>query len=240
MKTITLPTNNRLEYLEQTIESLKQFDLSDYTLFVNIETGFMNPGKISNDTINTKKYLESQDFVKMNIQIHHRQLGVQQNPFNCIERAFIAGSEWNIHIEDDLIFAPDAFELADWYYNNQKDNVIIYGLCNRSVFKKSGIDTIITKNYFDGLGWCISKDTWLNHIRNHWFDISPYGPHKEEGWDCNITRYLNNNNLLEAIPETSRTNTIGEWGTYARPNNYKQFKDLIMSTEIINNFKYKD
>ena len=221
MKTITLPAHNRPDYLKQTIDSLKQLDLNDFTLFVNLEPNCQENIDLINGI----------DFVKVDLKINDKKLGVRGNPFDLLDRTFAAGSTWNYHIEDDMIFSKDVISLVNWYEQNQKENVIIYGTCNRTLKKEKENNNIIVTNCeaFSGLGWCISNTTWYKYLKNIWFYKSPSGPYHGEGWDWNITRLIESNNLCEAIPIVSRSNTIGEYGTYSTPYTHRIFKHLIMS-----------
>ena len=221
MKTITLPIHNRPDYLKQTIESLKQFDLSDFTLFVQAEPGCQE----NIDLINAI------DFVKVELYINPRKLGVRNNPFECIDRAFNAGSTWNYHIEDDLIFAPDTIDLVNWYKDNQQDDVIIYGTCNRygEDQTEENINKLTAFSAFSGLGWCVSKEIWTFLLREVWFLPSPLGPGKEEGWDWNVVRYFQIGSTKQMIPVVTRSTTIGVYGTYSNASSFEMFKSITLS-----------
>ncbi len=221
MKTITLPIHNRPHYLKQTLDSLRQFDLSEYTLFVNAE-----PGCPENVAL-----IESIDFMKVDLQINRAKLGVWANPHSAIDRAIEAGSTWNYHIEEDLVFSPDAFDLVEWYYNNQKDDILIYGTCHRynTTEDKNDVKLLTHSLGFSGLGWCISRDTWITHFRDIWFNVSPKGRGMHDGWDWNVGRYIQNTGFKEITPVLSRSNTVGEFGTYSDSESFQMFIDLNIS-----------
>jgi len=224
-KSITLPVHNRPYYLARTLNSLSKLNTSGYQLFVNIEP----------DNEASLDLIKQIDFMEVNLQINETRLGVRDNPFNLIERAFAAGSEWNYHIEDDLIFAPDVMNLVNWYFDNRIDDVLIYGTCNRQKLTNNVMDCDVYVNpvHFSGLGWCVDKKNWHEHIRNIWFDASPNGVPIEEGWDWNIVRYLRYGKYAEMLPILSRSNTIGEFGTYSSKQSHSTFLDLKLS-ECIN------
>lgn len=220
MKTITLPAHNRPHYLRQTVESLSKLNLTGFKLFVNLE-----PGCKENVDIIT-----AIDFVDVDLQINSEKLGVRGNPFNLIDRTFAAGSEWNYHIEDDMIFSPDTMDLVNWYKDNQEDNIIIYGTCRRAnPIDGQPDNALLVGNYFSGLGWCCSKETWDNILKPIWFIPSPLGPYMHEGWDWNFSRLLKQGDYFEIVPVTTRTNTIGEFGTYSSPQSHAMFKKLKMA-----------
>lgn len=229
MKTITLPANDRPHYLERTLESLSTLDLSGYTLFVALE-----PGCPENVDL-----VRQVSFVGVDLRVNPVKLGVQRNPFELIDRAFESGSDWNYHIEDDLIFAPDAMDLVNWYRSNRRDDVLVYGTCNRSSTSRGADDNHVFLNPtgFSGLGWCLDRRGWTEHVRRIWFEDAPFSPPHQEGWDWNLVRYLAHGDLNEMIPVLCRSTTIGERGTYSTPKSHRMFRSLRLSNGTRTDFR---
>ncbi|MDP8202782.1 MAG: hypothetical protein P9M11_11680 [Candidatus Tenebribacter burtonii] len=64
---------------------------------------------------------------------------MRKNPFNLLNTAFNFGSEFNIHLEDDLLVSQDMINLANWYYDNFKSNpseYSVYGFFHMTVILK--------------------------------------------------------------------------------------------------------
>jgi len=52
--------------------------------------------------------------------------GARDNMYNVLSNAFKAGSDFNVHLEDDFLLSPDAIDLANWYYENFKNSPLAY------------------------------------------------------------------------------------------------------------------
>lgn len=228
MKTITLPVCNRAQYLAQTIESLSKQDLTGYKLFINADLQYEPVLKLIN----------SIDFIETDIIVNESNLGVWQNPYNLIERVFKAGSNWNVHIEDDLIFSRDMMDLMNWYYENQQHNVLTYNAEHNDNIvdaedELTNIDVKYNK-WFSGYGWATNDTNWNTILKHEWWKTAKDYPRTElfpgtYQWDTNFCRLIaeSNKGYAELIPVVRRSSTIGVTGATFTSEYYDKYYNHI-------------
>ncbi len=146
MKTITLVANNRLNYLKRMIQSLRENDLSGYTLFVGVEP----------EDQEVVEFCQDFDFMPANVTVNPRKLGVALNPLMTISRAFDAGSDFNVALEDDLVLSPDALDLANWYFALPEENYFCLNFFNYCSNCADPAKVQYT-DHFAPLGWAVSE-----------------------------------------------------------------------------------
>ena len=205
MKTITLPVCNRASYLKEVIESIKQNNLTGYKLYIGAEPGY-------NDVIDLCKSI---DFIEKTIVINDAKLGVRKNPYLTLKRAFDDGSVFNFHIEDDIVFSPDAVSLMNWYYDNFKNNPTAFGYYGLFNYNSNDSDesSLIKVNKFTGYGWGVFKENWDDLFNKWWFDDSLcLKKYKAYGWDWAVTTAMEEFGYFGLIPSYSRSNHIGRDG----------------------------
>jgi hypothetical protein len=220
MKTITLVAYNRLEYLIQMIGSLKVNRLDGYTLFIGVEP----------DDRSVVEYCRALDFMAINLVVNQERLGVAWNPLATISRAFEAGSEFNVALEDDIVLAPDALELASWFLALPENNYFSLGLFNY----RSSLEVpaeIEESDHFTPLGWCVTARVWNELIKPNWM-ADP------RGWDFSINKILEDNKQFKILqPKLARANHIGrEGGEHCAPG----FHDAVFSQLPISDAAHRD
>jgi len=234
MKTITLPVATRPHYLRQMLDTLKENNLEGYKLYVNAE-----PNQAVIDVI------RSVDFIPTTVIVNRDRLGVRQNPYNCIQRAFDDGSTFNVHLEDDIILSPDTLQLASWYYKEYKDKPLThlnYGMFNYKSNPDEPDKIQVIEGKFIGLGWCTFKECWNKWYKPYWFDdkinAEVWSP-QTVGWDWSIAAIAKTDNLTSLQPLTSRTNHIGRvGGTYCGADFHdKTFPQIIINDEEVDTFE---
>jgi len=203
-----MPTFDRPHYLERVLNSLKKNDLIGYDIFyINIDS----------KNLNIIELCDSIDFIKTDIKINSTTLGVRKNPFDVISRAFDNGSDFNVHIEDDSILSPDAFDLANWYYNNfNEDKYLLLSFCNYFNDDSCPINKVVEYDEFIAIGFCFFAFNWYQWIRPNWFKdniIKVNGV----GWDWSIRSVIRKYKLKTITPLIPRSNHIGITGTYMTP-----------------------
>ncbi len=235
MKTITLPVANRPQYLKELLDSLRRNNLDEFKLFCGIEPK-------NDEVLNLCKNI---DFVDKTIIINKKKLGVRKNPYNIIQTAFNTGSQFNIHLEDDLIVSPDMINLANWYYDTFQLNSTLYTVYGLFAYDSNPgkPDQIIEISRFDGYGWCCFKQNWNQLFKKYWFNDSLGKKYyKKKGWDWAIQGAFKEFELKALKPILSRTNNIGrEGGTFSTPLSHdKTFANLQYNTDkIIKNFRFQ-
>lgn len=209
MKTITFPVGYRKNYLEQFLACLESQDLSDYTVFCSIE--------------NSPVCLEVLQASSIDLNILHKpnsigrpsHSGARDNMFNVLSTAFASGSTFNLHLEDDLLLAPDAINLANWYYENYKDNPLTYTSYGLFGFQPGGEDYSALEEvpFFEGLGWCAFKENWEACYRNSWYDNTLAKKYfTAHGWDWSVQAYFKEYKCKAIRPRINRTQHNGRIG----------------------------
>lgn len=217
MKTISITGYNRPQYLREVLDAIKVNDVSGYHLVCSLEPGC----KAVVDMCN------SIDFIDKTIIVNEKKLGVRQNPYNAINYAFnVLGSEFNIIQEDDVTLSPDFFDLANWYYDNFKNNptkYMSYGMFNYDSSPQFP-NELIEINSFTGLGWCCFKENWDICYNKWWFnDEITKRNSMGSGWDWASTAAFKEFGYKGLIPKYARSNHIGRLsGTHCLPTFHDQ------------------
>lgn len=206
MKTITFPVGYRTNYLTNFLTYLKNYDLSDYDIICSAE--------------NSPPCVDILENCGLPITILHKKNssgvksheGARDNMYNVLSYAFSNGSEFNVHLEDDFLLAPDVFSLADWYYKTFKDKPLTYmsyGLFNH---ESRGDDYAALEviNVFEGLGWCTFKEGWDLCFNKNWYDDTYARKHfNSYGWDWAVSGSFLEFGYKGIRPLIARTNHDG-------------------------------
>ena len=192
---MTMVACNRLHYLVQTIECLKRNSLQGYTLFLGVEP--------TDEAV--VEYCKRLDFMPINLTVNRTRLGVAWNPRATINRAFESGSEFNVAIEDDLLLAPDALDLANWFFSLNHRQFFSLNLCN---YRSDPLfpSEIEASSHFIPLGWAVTRAVWQTFLQPNWMC-------DERGWDFSVNKVLEshpNERLLQ--PKLARSNHNGRDG----------------------------
>jgi hypothetical protein len=233
MKTITLTINPepyRLSYLQSTVASLNANNTAGYRLLINMEPA----GNFSAQSAQ-RSMVEIIESIEMpyELKINDEKLGLDKNLFNCIFWAFEGGSEFNVHIEDDVTLSPNALDLANWYYETFKDKSEDYFSYGLHSFDGKGANEceIIPIEYFMGWGWCVFKCNWEIDFGPYWFDydlaaevlgdtikMGDIDIKMRHSWDGCILAHCKKNNLKQLVPSISRSRHDGMFGKHTDPS----------------------
>jgi hypothetical protein len=181
--------------------------------------------------------------------------GCDRNTLFSISRAFLHGSEFNLHIEDDTVLSPDALDLCDWFWRlPERDD---YVLLNLFAYSKSlkcavckgvgapwnnsasvpctvcgglgnrGLD-VLESARFNSWGWAITRGMWEKYLLPEWNAKKQTNP---MGWDWSVGLTIQRHGLKTLHPALSRVKNIGrENGTYETPEHWDSWaKDLVAS-----------
>jgi hypothetical protein len=188
--------------------------LEGYKLFIGVEPGDEQ----------VAEYCQGLDFMPTNVVINPHRLGVKWNPFETISRAFDSGSLLNVALEDDVILAPDALDLVNYFYGLESESFFCLGLFNyHSNPQLPGL--LELSGHFAPLGWAATRKRWLELLKPNW-------PADDRGWDFAFNRALDSNRKLKVLqPKWSRSTHIGrEGGTHCTPDYHdKTFGHLSIS-----------
>ena len=206
MKTITFPVGYRPNYLIEFLDCLDKQNLEGYTIFCSAEN---SPECID---VLQKSKLPLNILYKPNSIGQRCHAGAITNMFNSLSAAFDAGSTFNLHLEDDFLLAPDAVDLANWYYENYKENPLAYTSYGLFGFSPRGDDYTVLEEvpFFEGLGWCAFKENWEVCYKNSWFDNTLVKKYfNSVGWDWNVQAFFKEYNCKALRPLINRTQHNG-------------------------------
>lgn len=213
-RVITCAFWRRPNYTEQVLSALSKCDgIESYTLFIHLDA----PG----EDANAKKVLEvvrGITFAPYHIVLKSHHLGCNRNTYEALNHGFTY-DDYVIHIEDDILLAPDAIRFFEWgrAFGDRKDilSVSVWPHLHRWVGtsgtpKPAGHDQIAAlSDLFHSWGWATWKDRWLE-MKENW---STQGDH-ELSWDHQIHTNVRNGRKC-ITPLTGRCQNIGaEAGTH--------------------------
>jgi hypothetical protein len=132
-----------------------------------------------------------------------------------------------IVIEDDLIMSPDFmsyFKITIPVVDNDP-NLLTASLWNDLGLKDNVNDMRSLKrvNFFSGLGWYLSRDTWNDILGPKW---------PKTDWDWYVRDVAAKLSLDTVVPEVSRDYHASNTGTYMTKSFFNQyFKDVKMADD---------
>jgi len=199
MKTATLTVTDRPHYLREVLDSCKRIDWSGFRLYIGLEPMCDECASMC----------EAIDFVETEIIHNETCLGINDNPFGLLERAFGDGSEYNVYLEDDVIVSPDILDMTDWYLRQDLSNVMHLQFFQSSS-SPSFPESMILHNLFLCWGFVCTAEQWQKHIKKAW-RMNP----QARTWDVSVLQYMQAQQLDGYVPMLSRSRNIGTVGTNA-------------------------
>ena len=207
MKTISFPVGYRPAYLIEFLQTLIKQDLGGYHIVASAENCPPCIDILKNCGIPMTILL------KQNSSGAKSHSGAIANMYNALSYAFNElKSDFNIHLEDDFLLAPDAINLANWYYENFKDNPLSYISYGLFGFNPRGEDYSALEEvpFFEGLGWCTFQEGWKECYSTSWFDGSLAKKYfNAHGWDWNVQGFFKEYNAKALRPLINRTQHNG-------------------------------
>ena len=233
--TITIPTNNIINYLILTLDSLKiAFDnfMLDDIFKKNIILVFScEPNN------NIFEYINKINWINVIILKNKNNLGIRKNPFTALEYAFNMGSIFNLHLEDDILCSKNIFHLLYYFYKNRSNEYFMYGMFNY-IDKNENYNKLYKLNIVEGFlgyGWCITDKVW-KIIKEQWF-INPVKIHN--AWDWSLNNYMNTNRLKCLNVSYPFTKHFGEIGTYSSKEHIdKTFGHIKLYNDLLSIDKF--
>jgi len=221
MKTITIPVTRRPDTIRRVIESLEQNEnINEWVVYFGVEPASSETVNIcENNTIPNKVIIRNPSI-----------LGCEKNPFNLHNIVFDNGSEFNTHLDDDVIVSKDALNLINWYIDNFKGNAEhkTFSLLNFNSNNNNPNKVVCSKRFY-GLGFSCFRDDFYDIFKPNWFNYTYSQKHFRTGgcWDWAISGLICEFNLLHVIPEYSRCNHIGRVGTYCTEDFQRKVFDIL-------------
>ena len=218
MKTITFVAYNRADYTKQVLHTIEAAQPEGYEMFISLDPGDDATEQVVRDFLLTTK-------IKTVLVKNEERLGVNYNNLNAFKTAVEAGSDFNVAIEDDTPISPDAFQLADWFYNHGHEYLVLnfftFGMVEQEPL------SLMECNDFCPWAWCFSKKAFERYIHPGWMG-------DERGWDWSINKVMQAFNLKSLRPVLSRSGNIGrDLGTHCTPELFDNDfpTGLVMSTQ---------
>ena len=217
MRTISITSNNRPEYLKECFESLsrnnhlKQYD----TLYCQLEPGD-RVRECADICMNVKG-------INTNVVINQTKLGVRMNPFNLLKRVFEeVKSDFNVYLEDDIIISPDCLDLVECYINSFKQRYVMLSFYNYASDPGKAYG-LTESTEMVSLGMAFTRDNWVKQIAPYWNDeniVKELGV-PGTGWDWSIRAAILRNKWKVLMPTLSRSKHIGKYlGTHCSPEEH--------------------
>lgn len=193
---MAMTVNNRPGYLQEVLTSLSNNRFLDsFTLHFGLEPGNKEVARVCEKT----------DFISKQLHVNRHHLGDLENPYQLLTRTFEMGYEAVLYLEDDVVLAPDAVDLALWYLKQTALVAQTSCLCLYNTGSGEGGDAarvvVSPPPAFSSLGFVITKAQW-QVMQPLW--------HKDgRGWDWGICF---GGRVPIAQPCVSRSHHIGRQG----------------------------
>jgi hypothetical protein len=206
MKVITLCFWRRPQYAEHVLNSLKACaGIKDYHLVIHLDGPQMT---------SMKKLCENIRMAPREIIQSKKNIGCNQSTRTVLERGF-QHSDYVIHVEEDVILAPDALLYFEWarQFGSDKNLFTIGAWRHRSGWLEGDgpfpvdqkIQTKVVRSpFFHCWGWATWKDRWAD-MKAHWTT-------KDDltlSWDTALTQHRHKTGRHELLPLVSRALNIG-------------------------------
>lgn len=188
---ISISACNRPKYLQRVLGSIFANSAEIPPIIVSIDHHKDNSAVIEV----CKRF--NVDFVVSDVK-----LGCNGNVRKAINLGFAIGSDFNIHIEDDICITPDALHFMFWasikYALNQNVNTVTFWGGEKEAFLAS------TQNSFTCWGWGTWRNRW-RWIEQNW---TTGDDSHNTSWDVVLTEALGRK--MEVYPLLSRSYNIGD------------------------------
>ena len=223
MKTITITGFRRPHLFAALIDSLIANDLDGWRVNIQIE-----PSSIAGEfeTIATEKLAG----IAWSITVNPAVLGIRENPFRLLRRSFEEGAEVVLYLEEDLLLATDATELARWYSDNHRPHWMMLSLlsggCGSAglISEPSVPSLLFESKSFNSLGFVCRRAEWEQHLRDAWLLDPAVNINSEggpaPGWDWAIYHHLiRAQGMFSLQPAAARAVHNGrEGGEFCKPD----------------------
>lgn len=198
MKTISIPTNNRLDTLEKVLTSLRAaVGIENWTLVFSCEP--CRP---------VQKWVKELDWMNKYILLNPVPVGCWKNTFSAVSTAMNLGSKLNLYLEDDVIVSPDALTLVDQFSEQGLPGIV----CLRRWDHTQGLDPTLVSPASHGLlgdGFAFTPALWPK-IQADWFRTDGGG----QMWDWALSYGLDQDKIPQWRPLMHRSQNIGTVGTH--------------------------
>lgn len=208
-KVVTLIFWKRPQYAQRVLEHLSRCKgIENYELIIQID-GPPN-SKIHH-------LCAAINFAQKDIQFSHANMGCNVTTKKVLHRGF-ERSDYVIHVEEDVILAPDALQFFEWakQFGSEKDLLNIAALRHPNGWLREHgafpngqqIECKVQREGgFSCWGWATWKDRWIE-MEKRWTT----GTDRALSWDIVIDSLRREWNKCQLMPHVSRVLNIGAEG----------------------------
>ncbi|MDX6805206.1 hypothetical protein [Terrihabitans rhizophilus] len=221
-RTITITAMHRPHLLWEMLQSLVANELDGWTIHVGVE-----PSSAAGEIV---QICESMLGARADVRVNDRVLGISGNPYEVQRRAFASGSQVNLYLEEDLLVASDATQLALWYAENHRPNWLCLNLlatvCGStgSLSEPNCPSLLFENRTFNSIGFALRHQEWQRYIEPVWERTLTPRRLKgradwrvDWGWDWGILALMAEQRQLASVqPVLARATHNGPEGTYCR------------------------
>ncbi len=231
-KMIVVTGFRRPEYLRQCLEALVNCrGIENYPVLVSIDGGYGNDPQCA-------AVAESfQNQLTLEIRQCRNNHGINWHNHTTIERALRVASalDFIVLIEDDCVLAPDALELADWFYAHPRRDEYhcmslghgearYYPLTDPSAIREE-------PHLWSPWAWCFTRARW-EKMKPFWNGKK----HVPTGWGYSHGYQMVRNGWKCLMPQLSRAKNIGrDMGTNGTP----EWFDANLATQVVSDGSHR-
>ena len=214
---ITMSLAFRPDYTRQVLEALKQCrGIEKYEIIAFCEP--TNP-----ETIATAAAI---DFCKKQVHVNQYRMGCDCNILQAISAGF-ALTDYNIHIEDDIVLSIDALEYFEYCRERYKndDDIFTVTAYNRDGTHDQPLHQLKRRPWFHPWGWASWRARFPDMLQ-HWErrrggQLDQAGMVRGSSWDAGMT-FKARGLRQEIYPAVSRSQNIGkENGENVSPSDHR-------------------
>ena len=219
-RAITITGWQRPELFNALLKSLAANDLRGWQIFVQLESSEYSEAYCA-------AAAEILSGVPLSITVNPERLGVRMNPYSLLSRVFEEKADFVLYLEEDLLLAPDATALAQWYATNHRPEWMCLSLLSGGCGSKGFIsepnhpELLFAGKSFNSLGFAFRRNEWEQHIRPAWLSdqivYTCYGQ-GNGSWDWSVYLHvIMTEGLYTLQPAAARATHTGRYGMYCGP-----------------------
>jgi hypothetical protein len=199
VNSLSLSAYNRPEYLHRVVQAINACDSSGFDcVFVVIDKG----NKEAEILFEIERLALPQTIL---LQTEH--VNISKNILTALRLAF-SQSDFNVHIEDDIVIAPDALRFALWVKEQKADFCEFF---SRNQDQSAEIGAASYHPHFNPWGWACTKTIFTRYMEPDW--NSRLCPSNRNLWDLAMHAVMEKHQLTALRPHLSRSLNIGRIST---------------------------
>lgn len=230
MKTITIAAYNRPDHLRQLLDSLRGQlrPLDDYALHIRVDAGGDRFTEVMEVAASARRWAGV-----LCLTSPHKNRGINRNTYWLMQHVFDEhGADYNVYLEDDLVLSPDAFNLVEWYIDNEAalralpevEDIGVFCLCRlREHGAPGAADAVYLSRAFVGWGFVLTRHQWEQYAQPGWRRAEQLWG-RPMMWDNSMANYIRvqGATVYNAFPALSRVTNTGREGVHFTPSMYDE------------------